>query len=162
MIRLAVLVVLAQVAGCATSQPTPEPVPELGPPVLPSGEAAARPDALDEAMARWETAGFEAYQMTLRRSCFCPSPDYTGPFDVTVRDGEIEAVRLEGAEVDAERALTVGDLFDLLEEAYERGAVTVNVTFDPEAGYPTELYIDYDERMADEEIGYTVSDVEAL
>ena len=58
--------------------------------------------------------------------------------------------------------MTVGDLFDLLEEAYDRGAVTVNVTFDSEAGYPTELYIDYDQRMADEEIGYTVTDLDAL
>ena len=33
----------------------------------------------------------------------------------------------------------------------------------PEGGdYPTEVYIDRDERMADEEIGYTLSDVKVV
>ena len=29
--------------------------------------------------------------------------------------------------------------------------------FDAELGYPTSLYVDYDERIADEEVGYGVS-----
>lgn len=132
------------------------------PPVYGGGTPAARADDLDEALARWEAADLDAYRFTLRRSCFCPSPDFTGPFDVTVRGGAIASVRLDGAAVDAERAVTVDDLFALIEEAYDREAETVRVTFDPEVGAPTEVYIDYSSMMADEEISYTVSGFEAL
>ncbi|MEM1114975.1 MAG: DUF6174 domain-containing protein [Bacteroidota bacterium] len=158
MIRLAALVVLAQLAGCAASEPAVDP----SPPLFTGGPAAERPDALDEAKAQWEAAGLDDYRLTLSRSCFCPAPDYTGPFDVTVRDGSLAEVRLEGAVVETERGMTVAGLFTLLEEAYARGAATVDVTFDPEAGFPTAVYIDYDVQIADEEIGYGVSDLEAL
>lgn len=157
MIRLVALVLLAA-SGCATTEPPAAP----GPSVAEGGTPAVRPDTLDDAKARWEAAGLADYRFTLRRMCFCPSPDYTGPFEVTVRGGTIEAVRLDGAPVDAARALTVDDLFALIEEAYEREAETVRLTFDPETGAPTDLYIDYEAMMADEEIGYTVTDLEAL
>ena len=160
------LLPLALLAVAACSAPAEvEPDPGAEPGALPGdrlpaegrGPAAARPDGLDEARQRWAAAGLDAYEMTLRRSCFCPVPDYTGPFQVVVRDGAVESVRLDGAEVDAERALTVDDLFALLDEAHRRGAVRVEAAFDAELGYPTSLYVDYDERIADEEVGYGVS-----
>lgn len=159
MLRLALLVALAQVAGCATTQPEPLPGP---PPIATGGPAAVRPDSLDDARARWEAAALGDYRFTLQRMCFCPAPDYTGPFEVTVRDGEIAGVRLDGASVEPERAVTVDDLFTLIEEAYARRAETVRLAFDPQTGAPTEVYVDYDSMMADEEIGYTVTGLEAL
>lgn len=152
---------LAPLAGCPAPAPVVEP-PPAEPPNEGGATPAVRSGDLDEAMARWEAADLGAYRLTLQRSCFCPSPDYTGPFDVTVRDGVIEAVRLSGERVDAERGMTVRALFDLIEEAYDRGAEVVRVTFDPEVGVPTEVYIDYSSQMADEEISYTVTGFEAL
>ena len=100
--------------------------------------------------------------MTLRRLCFCPSPDYTGPFEVTVRGGDVSAVRLNGSAVDAERGVSVEALFALIDDAYARGAAEVELAFHPELGYPTSIGIDYDRQMADEEIGYRVSDLARL
>lgn len=150
---LAALVVLAPLAGCPVPvAPSAEDAP------APTGGAERSPD-LDAARERWQEAGFDAYQMTLQRSCFCPE-DYRGPFEVTVRNGAVESATFNGTAVDAERVLTVADLFDLLEDAYDQGAARVDVTFDDELGYPTSLYIDYNEQMADEEVGYTVSSVQ--
>ncbi len=170
-----VLVLLAATfAGClspreaapAPVEPAPSapgPGPMVGGPVLPGpgleGPPASRPPELDAARERWDAAGLDSYQMTLRRTCFCPSPDYTGPFSVTVRGGALASVTLDGARVDSERGETIDGLFDLIEDAYARRARTVAVAFDPELGYPTNLSIDYDVQMADEEIGYMVSDV---
>ena len=156
-LRLAALAaLLAPLAGCPAPSPILDP-PAVEPGVYGGGSPAVRSDDLAAARARWDAAGLDAYRLTLRRSCYCPSPDYTGPFEVTVRDGVIEGVRLDGEVVDAERGLTVDALFALIEEAYDREAETVRLAFDPEVGYPTEVYIDYSSMMADEEIGYTVS-----
>lgn len=163
LLLLALVALLVPFAGCSAPDVVPasettDPLPDDEP--LPGGTPAVRSPELEEARARWEAAGYDAYQMTLQRSCFCPE-DYRGPFDVTVRSGEIESIRFNGAEMDAERGMTVEGLFDLLEEAYARGAQTVSVEYDADTGIPTELYIDYDARIADEEVGYTVRDVEA-
>ena len=157
--RAAALVLLtAALTGCpAPAEVDPLDGAEVGPVI--SAPAASRSPELDAARERWQAAGLDDYQMTLRRVCFCPAPDYTGPFGVTVRDGELAAVTLGGDRVDDERGETVDGLFDLIEDAYLRRAETVAVEFDPELGYPTNLSIDYSLQMVDEEIGYLVSDL---
>ncbi len=156
MLRLLVAaVVLAPLAGCPAPAPVMPPATETP---APTGGAVRSPE-LDAARQRWADVGYDAYRMTLQRACFCPE-DYRGPFDVTVRHGAVDDATFNGATVDAERVLTVAALFDLLEDAYDRNAARVDVTFDDELGYPTSLYIDYDEGIADEEVGYTVADVQ--
>jgi hypothetical protein len=54
---------------------------------------------------------------------------------------------------------TVDGLFDVLEEAVRRDAHRVDVTWDPETGVPVDLYVDYDENVADEETGYRVTEI---
>ena len=161
-LRAAALALFAvALAGCpAPAEVTADAAgPPVGPGPAPSAPAASRSPELDAARERWEAAGLSGYEMTLRRICFCPSPDYTGPFEVTVRGGELEAVARGGTRVDDERGETVEGLFDLIEDAYTRKAQSVTVEFDPELGYPANLSIDYSFQMADEEIGYMVSDL---
>ncbi len=155
----AALILLAPLTGC----PAPDEVTTLDQEFpLVTGEPASVSPELEQARQRWQAADLGEYQMTLQRMCFCPSPDYTGPFEVTVRDGDVSSVRLGGARVDAERGVSVEALFALIDEAYERGAVEVALSFHPELGYPTSIGIDYDRQMADEEIGYRVSDLAPL
>ncbi|MEM0962791.1 MAG: DUF6174 domain-containing protein [Bacteroidota bacterium] len=155
MIRLVTAMgLLASFAACAA----PAPDPQLGP--VPVTGNVETPE-LDAAIAKWESTGMDDYTMTVRRTCFCPVPDYTGPFQVTVRTGELAEVSLDGSIVEAERGATVASLFDLLRDAYDRQAETVMVEYHPDLGYPISISIDYDTRMADEEIGYTVTDFSA-
>ncbi len=139
MTRLAAVALLLSLSGCSL----------LG---------AGRDDdsALADARARWAAHGPDAYTMTQSRSCFCPR-EVTGPFEVTVRDGEVASVALDGASVPTDRARSVEALFDLIADAHARDAAEVRVSYDPALGYPTEVWIDYDRQMADEETGYTMS-----
>jgi hypothetical protein len=57
---------------------------------------------------------------------------------------------------------TVEDLFAVLADAYDRGAASVRASYDAETGQPTEFFIDYDEQIADEEVGFTVEPVRPL
>ena len=56
-----------------------------------------------------------------------------------------------------ERFVTVEELFALLQDAVRRKAARIEVSYDERYGYPTELFIDYDERMADEETRFVMS-----
>ena len=88
-----------------------------------------------------------------------------GDVRVTVQDGVITGVTELASEVahDPELFRTIDGLFDLVQDAYDQSAHEVQVDFDPGRGYPTRIWIDYVEMMADEEMGFTLlSDVTAL
>jgi hypothetical protein len=116
------------------------------------------PQALATSRATWEMQRPGDYRFTYTRSCFCP-PQVRGPFDVIVRSGAVADVAYLGEGEPIDRPLTeyqtIDDLFALIAEAYARDAARVDATYDPATGQPTELYIDYDEQMADEEVGFT-------
>lgn len=105
----------------------------------------------------WESQHFDDYALTYQISCFCP-PLARGPFEVVVRDGAVVSVQYEGEPIEPEglQIYTVDDLFGLLDDAFEREAENINVTYDAELGYPVEFFIDYSQGIADEELGATV------
>ena len=150
------LLALALVISLAACAPAPPP-PSVGSAGVAEGLPPG-PNGLDAARALWEEAGLDGYTMTVSRSCFCP-PEYRGPFAVTVEDGETTGALYDGRPAEVGDPPTVEALFALLAEAYARGAARVDVTYDPALGYPTSLYIDRDERIADEEVGYEVTDL---
>jgi hypothetical protein len=106
----------------------------------------------------------EDYAYTLQVSCFCP--DAGVPIRVTVADGEIsEAVYAEkGAtfrEGDAAPEyweLSINDIIDELNAATD--AENVQVEWPGGQDYPTSVSIDQSSKIADEEIGYTISSVD--
>ena len=49
------------------------------------------------------------------------------------------------------------DLFDVLMDAFDRDAHEVRVTYDEATGIPADIWIDYEENTADEELGFAVT-----
>jgi hypothetical protein len=47
-------------------------------------------------------------------------------------------------------------ILDMIQEAVNLNAASINVVYDVDAGYPTSVYVDYDERIADEELSIVV------
>lgn len=114
--------------------------------------------------ARWSEVGPDAYGYAIRRLCFCGGPVLV-PVRVTVlEDGTVERVFVEtGEEVPEELQdlfPTVDGLFDVLMDAFDRDAHSVDVTYDPSSGAPLDIFIDYEENVSDEELGFEV--VEAV
>ena len=110
----------------------------------------------------WEAQRLTDYTFDVVRNCYC-----LGRADVrvTVKGGVITSVTELASEVahDPEFFRTIDGLFDLVQDAYDRDAHEVQVEFDPGRGYPTRIWIDYVQTMADEEMGFTLlSDVTAL
>jgi hypothetical protein len=108
--------------------------------------------------------GPDDYDFTLLVTCFCP--DAGVPIRVTVEGGEVaEAVFARGGRgfergdsVHDHRALTIDDIIDELNGS--TNAAEVRVEWPEGQDYPSEVSIDQSKRMVDEEIGYSISDVD--
>jgi len=89
------------------------------------------------------------------------APPITAPVRMRVRDFRVVSiVSLQtGEEIPEpfrELFLTVDEVFETIESAQRAGAAEVRVSYDPQLGYPSETWIDYDQRIADEERGFAI------
>jgi hypothetical protein len=130
-----------------------------------NGNASLPQDFLDN-RAKWEAAASQAQSTAYiaQNSCFCP-PDYTRPMRITESNGNIiDATYADTGETVPsyirDGLLTMSERFDQLEEAYLSGADRVDVSYDAQLGYPSSVYIDRSFMIADEEISYSIKDLE--
>ena len=131
----------------------------------------AVPGELTENEQLWKAQGLSTYDFTVARSCFCPE-DWRGPVNVQVRNGVpvSETYVSDGTEVTEgkfDNADTIEELFAMLKDAYSgtgdfnQKAESITVTYDPKMGYPSDFFIDVSQMIADEEQGYTVTNLVA-
>lgn len=104
------------------------------------------------------------YEYTLAVACFCPGAGV--PVRVTVQDGAVTDAVYARTKVGAEKGepapehltLTINDIIEEINASTE--AESVDVQWPEGQDYPSEVFIDKSSRIIDEEIGYTVSDVD--
>jgi hypothetical protein len=114
---------------------------------------------LAEAKARWRQTRPQSYAFTYGVSCFCL---YAGPVVVDVRGDSVTAWRVLSTGTPAlpngiVPSTTIDRLFAALDSAVARHPARFDATYDRKYGYPTSVYIDFVENVADDEIGYSVS-----
>jgi hypothetical protein len=111
-----------------------------------------------------------SYSYTLEVSCYCPYAAV--PVRVTVEgdtvvDAVFERGGGRGGAVRGEQApellrLSIEDVLAQAEEAEAAGAHEVTVEWPEDSEHPTEVYIDRNEMAVDEELGYTLSDLQVV
>ncbi|MGA8256477.1 MAG: DUF6174 domain-containing protein [Nocardioides sp.] len=113
-----------------------------------------RPDddaRLAEAWRTWQDRGAQRYSTFVERACEClPEPATR----TDVRNGRVTSVRFQGSDEESGRdGYEMDALYRLLREGYaDADAVRVEYS----SGVPVSIYIDWDERLADEETILTV------
>ena len=99
------------------------------------------------------------YSFELRRSCFC-GPDFTRRIRIDVESGSvIGAVYVDDGQpvtTPLGELSTIEDLFDEIQNAIDREAFTLLAEYEPVFGHPTEVSIDFDIQIADEEMAFDV------
>ena len=138
----------------------------LGQEKKPTPQNSNASQQLQQSKQLWAKQNISNYRFTLRRSCFC-LPKSTEPVRIEVRKGKVTSIIAvsNGKPVNREyftNSDSIAKLFDLVEDAIARKAYRLSVTYHPTLGYPTEISIDYDKQMADEEISLTVDKLEAI
>ena len=122
---------------------------------------------LDDNRAKWDSAGVSHYRFELTISCFCPFAEIM-PITVEVKDGQIVSMTdVNGQAVEGEfsqyieEAATVEGLFALAEKTISE-AEQVEVTYDAQYGYPSEIKVDFIKMAIDDEISYYVKSFSVL
>jgi len=106
----------------------------------------------------WNEKKIENYSFSFKRVCFCPL-EYVGPHQIVVKNGKISTVN--GAPYNkAERygvMYTIPELLQVIKENIDKKPVKQTLNFNPTYGYPTSVFFDFSEMIADEEIGYEIT-----
>lgn len=96
--------------------------------------------ALAAARARWEAADIDTYHLEFENDCGECGPELVKPRQAVVWDGDL---------VDAtEQVMSVEAVMDSIDRAIAAGQ-SVEVSYDSEYGYPTEVWIDREARAYD-------------
>jgi hypothetical protein len=141
---LPVLLLAALPAGCSDQGP----------------EAPGLQAELEANLVKWLAQRPADYVYEIERLCFC-MVEARGPVLVTVAGGQVvDRTYTDGSgDVPADFASlfpAADGLFDIIEEALDRDAHEVLVTWDDETGLPVDFWIDYIEFAVDEEVGYRI------
>lgn len=114
-------------------------------------------DSLAEnAYQKWVMSGIKNYTFQLQVACFCLIDE---PYKITVENGI--AINVEGNEQWGHEGfpVTFDALFEFIFYNLEEEPFQYNLSFNEAYGYPLEVYFDRDALIADEEIGFMVSNV---
>jgi len=125
--------------------------------------AACDDHGLGDARARWNKRGLTTYRVTSIRSCVC-DPDTLRPMQIEVVSGQIVGAVFADDQQPVDDSIrrflwTVDKAFDVIQSALDDGADQLDVRFDPVLGYPTSMFIDYERRIADEELRLRLEDL---
>jgi hypothetical protein len=123
---------------------------------------------IEQNKEKWQDAGISHYRYNLFISCFCVFTQDM-PLIIEVQDGEVVSMEFQsGNEIDPsllelfEKYATIDRVFTEVEAGLNGGADNVVVTYDPTYGFPTQVTLDFEEQVADDEIYLTLSDLEVL
>ena len=160
---LAVLALLALLGGCG-SHVAVEAAGQQGS-GSPTPAATRTPDAetAPPSGPTWPTYDVEDYTFTLRVLCYCPGAGV--PVTVTVTNGTVASAvlarkgsgRPAGAPAPEWQRVTINDVIDA---ANDIDADTVDVRWPDGQDYPMSVWVDRDTHTIDEEVGYTIHDVD--
>jgi hypothetical protein len=123
-------------------------------------------ESLAAHQSRWSDQGKDSYRYELRIGCFCP-PEVTDAVLVFVRDGITDSVLYieSGRSAESryfEKYDTIDKVFLVIQDAIDREADKLEVTYDEDLGIPTRIYIDFIEQAADDEISYEITRFQIL
>lgn len=114
----------------------------------------------------WNRQNISNYEYTLSNSCFCIA-DARGPVKIKVRNGQTTSITsvATGKPVNPEYFQsynTIPKLFDVIQDAINRKAFSLNVRYNSQYGFPIQIDIDYNSQIADEEKYLTIENFKVI
>ncbi len=114
----------------------------------------------------WNQQNIANYRYTFSNGCFC-IPEARGPVVIEVRNGQTTSITsvATGEPVDPQffqKYNTIPKLFNVIQDAINRRAFSLNVRYDTRLGYPTQIDIDYESQIADEELYLTIENFQEI
>jgi hypothetical protein len=119
-------------------------------------------ERLERAARLWANSAPSSYRFVLERSCFCIM-EVTAPVRIVVEDGAVVSRTYveSGEPVPSEwhpQFPAMEGVFTVLRQAMDQDAATVQVSYDPQLGFPVDAFIDYLAAAIDDELTLRVRD----
>ncbi len=113
-------------------------------------------DTLNKHLSMWKNVNIRDYSYEFQRSCFCLR-EYTKAVLIQVKNGIVTDAKFKDNNKPLPSSLkgnrqTIDNLFETIQDAIDRKADSIEVRYNEQYGFPTSIAVDYDQRMADEEL----------
>jgi len=103
----------------------------------------------------WKIKNIKDYSFVIQKSCFCPHEEKK---QITVDDGIITEVKyIPSNTILGLNQEKINGYFSIIQDALDKNVHKLTVTYDEIYGYPSDIAIDHNEQMADEEVNYTLT-----
>lgn len=111
--------------------------------------------------ALWRSQNRKDYTYIYNKSCYCLPEENIEVIvdDYVVVDATYLPSQVNLTTEERGYVKTVDDYFTIIENAIEDKVARLEVSYNKRYGYPTSIYIDIDEMIADEEIGHYLTDL---
>jgi hypothetical protein len=117
---------------------------------------------VDDYFKKWNKLGITDYEFTLRVNCFCTS-ETVGPHKIVVKKNSILTVNGKPYDPNIHFSVkTIDQLFTYIQKTLAEKPVQKTLAFDAQYFFPNNIYFDISEMIADEEMGYIVTDFKPL
>jgi hypothetical protein len=124
--------------------------------------ACSKTEVINDAKSqenKWNRKNITNYSYTLTVNCFCVI-ERRGPHLIKVKDNKIVSVNGQPYNLEQTGMLpTVNELFQIIQTKLAQKPFDQRLEYHPSLGYPTSVYFDMDERLADEEVGYIIENL---
>jgi len=165
-LSLAALVLPLSLAACGSDDDGDQDVASDPAPTSATSSPSETPSPTAEpTVGTYPAFGPTDYTFQLEVSCFCMGAGV--PIEVTVEDAEVVGA-VYGTDDNGRGGVKQGDpadtafwltINDVIDKANDTEAAKVDVDWPAGQDYPNSVYVDGDKNMADDEAGYTISDV---
>ena len=127
-----------------------------------------RQQQLNDARTKWNSlfgisnGTDSSYSFTYQPSCIgCAESDFTQPRWVRVKNSQVVTVHDAHGDVVSPAVFldtpSIEDIFTKIQDAIDNTAFSLEVTYDDKYGYPSQVTIDPDENIADDEVLLSIS-----
>ena len=113
-------------------------------------------------LALWKKKSISNYEMTIKISCYCLQ-GRVGPHHIVVENDKIKTVNnLPYDSTKTGPILTINELFDFIIISLAKNPYQHSLDFNSIFHYPKNIYFDFSQQIADEEVGYEITYFKAL
>ena len=113
-------------------------------------------------LALWKKKGISNYEMTMKISCYCIQ-GRVGPHHIVVENDKIKTVNnLPYDSTKTGPILTINELFDFIIISLAKNPYQHSLDYNATFHYPKNIYFDFSQQIADEEVGYEITDFKAM
>ena len=107
---------------------------------------------------KWGKMNLTSYEFTLKIICFC-TIERVGPHLVKVVDNKVISVDNQPYDENKHGTiLTIDELHKFIETSISKNPYKYSVKYNEEYGFPNDVFFDFSDQIADEEIGYMITD----